>query len=522
MMSKPTFLGLLGFSTLAIALALNFWILPGDETDDLPAARTAPPASVSPPLALKPGEEGKTSGGAAVTPPRVSSTEPVGPPTASVAPSEAPAAIVPSAPTKPSFDIVRVDPEGNAVIAGRGAPNREVAILDADQEIGRVTTDDRGEWVFIPPTKLDPGERVLSLRETASGDAPAVESDEAVVLVIPEPGKDIAGRSTQEPSTPLALVLPRGKAETGGRLSARILQAPVAGADGSGSGAPAAEATVSANVAPPSSPAPSTDLATPSGAAFSSAAVSSDPAATGDGSASQPIPAPGSGTARPSVSASVAPATRQPMEAAAPVVRQPAETATPSARQPAEPATLAARQPAYSSVPEAPKPVASAFPEAVDVADQQGDGPDTSVDVIDYDDKGSVVFSGRTEPGAEVEVFIDNEKMGAATADTEGRWRFQPATPVEPGNYKLRVDRVDSAGVVRAQVALPFVRANPLASLPAGRLVVIQPGNNLWRISAQVYGSGFRYVQIYDANQDQIRDPDLIYPGQVFELPRVN
>ena len=102
------------------------------------------------------------------------------------------------------------------------------------------------------------------------------------------------------------------------------------------------------------------------------------------------------------------------------------------------------------------------------------------------------------------------------------RWRFQPATPVEPGNYKLRVDRVDSAGVVRAQVALPFVRANPLASLPAGRLVVIQPGNNLWRISAQVYGSGFRYVQIYDANQDQIRDPDLIYPGQVFELPRVN
>ena len=49
--------------------------------------------------------------------------------------------------------------------------------------------------------------------------------------------------------------------------------------------------------------------------------------------------------------------------------------------------------------------------------------------------------------------------------------------------------------------------------------VVIQPGNSLWRIAARVYGSGFRYTEIYEANASQIGDPNLIYPGQIFKLP---
>ncbi|WP_457105500.1 LysM peptidoglycan-binding domain-containing protein [Methylobacterium sp. P5_C11] len=44
-------------------------------------------------------------------------------------------------------------------------------------------------------------------------------------------------------------------------------------------------------------------------------------------------------------------------------------------------------------------------------------------------------------------------------------------------------------------------------------------GDNLWTISRRTYGEGERYTLIYDANQDQVRDPDLIYPGQVLALP---
>jgi nucleoid-associated protein YgaU len=62
----------------------------------------------------------------------------------------------------------------------------------------------------------------------------------------------------------------------------------------------------------------------------------------------------------------------------------------------------------------------------------------------------------------------------------------------------------------------------PLKGIRPGTLVVIEPGNSLWRIARRTYGTGFRYTVIYEANKAQIRDADLIYPGQVFKLPAVN
>ena len=46
--------------------------------------------------------------------------------------------------------------------------------------------------------------------------------------------------------------------------------------------------------------------------------------------------------------------------------------------------------------------------------------------------------------------------------------------------------------------------------------VIIRRGDNLWTIARRVYGAGIRYSTIYDTNNDQIRDPHWIYPGQVF------
>ena len=49
--------------------------------------------------------------------------------------------------------------------------------------------------------------------------------------------------------------------------------------------------------------------------------------------------------------------------------------------------------------------------------------------------------------------------------------------------------------------------------------MIIRKGDTLWEISRRTYGEGQRYTVIYLANGDQIRDPDLIYPAQVFRLP---
>ena len=209
--------------------------------------------------------------------------------------------------------------------------------------------------------------------------------------------------------------------------------------------------------------------------------------------------------------------------ASAPVSSEPASSAPGFAA----PATTAAAPSAPQRLADA-APVMSAYPErtadktAPPAAGSDADTPEVAVDVIDYDEKGDVVFSGRADPGARVEVFIDDRKVGDTAVDREGRWTMRPEEPVAPGAYQLRVDKVAESGTVQARIAFPFVRADPLTELPNNRLVVIQPGNNLWRIATRVYGDGVRFVEIFDANRDQILNPDLIYPGQVFGLPRVN
>lgn len=146
-----------------------------------------------------------------------------------------------------------------------------------------------------------------------------------------------------------------------------------------------------------------------------------------------------------------------------------------------------------------------------------------SLDAIDYGQAGkNLGLSGRAPPGTEVRVYLDNRFIGRATADEKGIWRLNPGIDIPSGLYRMRVDRVDSAGKVVARVELPFSRAEPVSGLADGTVVFVQPGNSLWRLARRSYGEGLRYTEIYEANKDQIRNPDLIYPGQVFVLPAVN
>ncbi|MFK0693027.1 LysM peptidoglycan-binding domain-containing protein, partial [Mesorhizobium sp. IMUNJ 23033] len=74
------------------------------------------------------------------------------------------------------------------------------------------------------------------------------------------------------------------------------------------------------------------------------------------------------------------------------------------------------------------------------------------------------------------------------------------------------------AEVAAATPAVPETVAPKLE--PADSAVIIRRNDTLWRISRRVYGRGVRYSTIYLANQDQIRNPDRIWPGQVFKVPQ--
>ncbi len=138
---------------------------------------------------------------------------------------------------------------------------------------------------------------------------------------------------------------------------------------------------------------------------------------------------------------------------------------------------------------------------------------------VDYDRQGGIILSGQAEPGTALRIYLDNEELGTATTGKDGRWTLKVEKSVLPGVYTLRVDELTDKGKVARRVELPFERAPPEDLKFAEGKVIVQPGNSLWRISRFIYGEGLRYTVIYQANRNQIRDPDLIYPGQIFEVP---
>lgn len=145
-----------------------------------------------------------------------------------------------------------------------------------------------------------------------------------------------------------------------------------------------------------------------------------------------------------------------------------------------------------------------------------------AVRAVDYDDKGGVAVQGEAKPGADVSVEIDGKKVADAKADKDGKWRASAGPGAVRGG---KTDRIVASAPAGAEgrvlkVSLPFAPAGLIKDFPAGRIVVVQPGNSLWRIARRTYGQGVRYTVIYAANRDQIDDPDMIFPGQILHTPK--
>ena len=263
-------------------------------------------------------------------------------------------------PGSPSFDVVRIDPKGNMVMAGRAQPGAVVIILDGEKEIGRVTADARGEWVFLPNTPVSPGTRQFSLKTTGK-DGKDLFSQNVVVMSVPARDGEI-------------LIVEQSR--DGGR--SRVLQGPNA---------------------------------------------------------------PGTGS--------------------------------------------------------------------------------LTVESIDYSADGKFALSGKADPGSTVQVYLDNEFMGRATVGEKGLWEVEPTKKAAAGKHSIRADQLGANNNVIARIEVPFTLDLAQATMSPGEVTVIR-GNSLWRIARRTYGEGIMYTLIYEANKDVIKDADLIYPGQIFNLPSKN
>jgi nucleoid-associated protein YgaU len=200
-------------------------------------------------------------------------------------------------------------------------------------------------------------------------------------------------------------------------------------------------------------------------------------------------------------------------------------------------------------------------------------------DVARIEPTGEAVIAGRAAPGATVELLRDGERLEQAAADQSGQFVMVPP-PLPPGNYELTLrsrlpdgtlatskhgvavalneapsstgalsSRAEAAGgsgsaaanrpdvaasqPPRTTVATAAPDGGSLSAAvepkvesraeakgePKSVTTVVSRGDSLWRISRLTYGVGTRYAIVYRANRERIRDPNRIYPGQVFVLP---
>jgi LysM repeat protein len=145
-----------------------------------------------------------------------------------------------------------------------------------------------------------------------------------------------------------------------------------------------------------------------------------------------------------------------------------------------------------------------------------------TIDSISYSNLGEALLVGRGNPSNKALVYLDNKLISSSDVGALGGWSSE-LTGIAAGIYKLRIDEVNSAGEVQSRIATPFKKESKdfLLNMVSGSITV-QTGNSLWRIARRIFGKGIRYIEIYERNSDLIKDPHLIYPGQVFSIPTEN
>jgi nucleoid-associated protein YgaU len=147
------------------------------------------------------------------------------------------------------------------------------------------------------------------------------------------------------------------------------------------------------------------------------------------------------------------------------------------------------------------------------------------IDTISYTLEGEVALSGRGPADRQVQILLNNQPIQLGEIGPGGEWSLE-LPDVDPGTYTLTVAQLSASGEIETSVETPFLREDParIAASPMRvetgvSVITVQPGFTLWGIAEANFGDGIAYVQIFQENRASIRNPDLIFPGQIFQLP---
>ncbi|MDE4133230.1 LysM peptidoglycan-binding domain-containing protein [Phaeobacter sp. QD34_3] len=424
----------------------------------------------------------------------------------------------------PQLDLVRVDPDGAVVIAGRAVPGAAISVLLDGTVLEQASAQGSGEFVIFASILPSQQPRVISLLARL-GEQEAASLDQFILapaapVPAPAPVPDVAEAPVSQPET---------VAETSTELASAAVE--TAGEEGGTVSAPEQETQVEPVQTAQASPEQTSDTGDAQETAPPVEADADGPAQPSEGATEQTSTEQIALNTTESDTAETAPDAEQNMGSnTAPNKAPTTSTAQSQGEEVVRAETEPAPEPQATSVA-----VLRAGADGVELVQPAAPvlGGKVALDTISYSDSGDVVLAGRARAGALVRAYVNNALAGEMPVGEDSRWGGA-LVGIDPGIYTLRLDEVDAAdGAVLSRLETPFKREAPEVlqppaqapgtapdqPVPLVRAVTVQKGDTLWAISQERYGSGFLYVRVFEANQDAIRDPDLIYPGQVFNLP---
>ncbi len=383
--------------------------------------------------------------------------------------------------TPPALDQIFVSPDGSALLSGEAEPGSDVDVVLNGEVVHQFSVDATGQFAEFVAVPFSDDPRGLVLQST-DGDE-TVRSDDYLIAALPEPALEETAPTVEEtPSEPEVAEDPEPEAED----TTVANDEPEQSTETADAGTETADAGTEAEDA---------------GTETADAGTEAEDTVTETADAGAETQNTGADTEETVVEAQSAP--EEAME-------------TPAENQ--QVAILRSGEDGVELVQS---------PSEENAAPQQ-----VELDTIGYSDTGDVQLTGRLNEGSAVRIYLNNRLVADVTPQENGNWRGD-LEGIDPGVYTLRVDEVHSDGTVLSRVETPFKR-EPVEVLQAAeaqtseqpqetpapiRSVTVQAGDTLWAISRERFGDGVLYVRLFDANRELIRDPDLIFPGQVFTIP---
>ena len=412
----------------------------------------------------------------------------------------------------PVIDVVRIAPNGSGIVAGRALAGTAVSVMLDDTLVAEAMADASGSFAAFVTLPLSDRPRTLSLIADPAG---AAVGSEATVIVAPSPVPELP-QTDPEVIAPDVVALAQEDSDLPETVPEAVLEAVREIAPELLAESDSLAAVEPAGVAP--------DTASP-GLADTQQAAPAEPTVLAEAASPDIDPTLLPSPAQTQISTQTVASITEPSPAVLPEPA-PALTDTVAALQPPAPET-----PGIAPVLRLDEAGVRILQPAI----APGATPEVlatvALDAIAYDAAGDVQLSGRAAGGGTVRIYVDNRVIIEVPVAADGLWAS--ALPDVPtGVYTMRVDQLDTSGAVVSRIETPFLREEretiaaamvDQTAAPDFTVAVktVQPGATLWAIARERYGDGVLYVQVFEANRDRIRNPDLIYPGQVFVLPEL-